>query len=244
MACGSYSTDMANQRESTDAGGAWESIFATRMRELRERANKSQASLADELWNLYAVKLDASAIARIEKNAHGPAGARLIRLGEAVAIANCLNSSMEEMLRPEISISERLKIATKRAYQIQEYVASAHANLDHLTEELRQQQEQVKHLTEQLVREDKRQELQLARETLYARFRQVRAASAAARDFGIIKQGSSDEEVELRRMIETLTADELALAEQLHAADERLMEYDESWAAEVDRANRFSRRKD
>jgi transcriptional regulator with XRE-family HTH domain len=228
---------MANQRESTNAGDAWEGIFATRMRELRERATMSQASLAEELWNLYALKLDASAIARIEKNAHGPDGARLIRLGEAVAIANCLNSSMEEMLRPELPIKDRLTVARARMRAMEENVSSAQANVYHQISELRQQQELVNSLEQRLRQQDERRALQAERETVRVLHVQaLERMTGSKEEYTVHLQrylaemqpgewGDNAEGERLKSLIAERTSEVRTLQAQLQVIDDKLASY-------------------
>lgn len=84
-----------------------EQLFARRMRDFREKRGLSQAGLAQSLEQL-GLKIDASAITRIEKNADGGAGARAIRLGEAVAISHALGEDIWAMLEQEPSTRQRL----------------------------------------------------------------------------------------------------------------------------------------
>lgn len=81
-----------------------EAYFAQRMRDLRTLQGVSQKALADKLSEHGSI--DASAVCRIEKNIGDMAilrmekGARAIRLGEAVAIADALGVPLSEMLPP------------------------------------------------------------------------------------------------------------------------------------------------
>lgn len=77
-----------------------ERMFATNMRALRMDARLSQSALGVILDRRYGLTLDKAAITRIEKHANGPDGARGIRLGEAVAIANVLDLNLCDLLGP------------------------------------------------------------------------------------------------------------------------------------------------
>jgi transcriptional regulator with XRE-family HTH domain len=84
-----------------------EQIFARRMRELREKLGISQALVATKLRLVEGLKLDPTAITRMEK------GTRAIRLDEAVAIARALDLTVDEMLRPVLPPDEQLAQAEK-----------------------------------------------------------------------------------------------------------------------------------
>lgn len=83
-----------------------ESYFAQRMRDLRNMQGISQKVLADKVTELLGYAVDPTAVTRMEKNVGDLAilrmekGARLIRLGEAVAIADALGVPLSEMLPP------------------------------------------------------------------------------------------------------------------------------------------------
>lgn len=83
-----------------------ESYFAQRMRDLRNLQGISQKALADKVTELIGYAVDPTAVTRMEKNVGDLAilrmekGARLIRLGEAVAIAEALGVPLAEMLPP------------------------------------------------------------------------------------------------------------------------------------------------
>jgi transcriptional regulator with XRE-family HTH domain len=86
--------------------------FALRMRRLRDERGMSQTALAKALES-YGIKLDGTAITRIEKNSAGSRGkdARIISLNEAVAISEVLNTSIENMLRPTPSLNKQITLA-------------------------------------------------------------------------------------------------------------------------------------
>lgn len=78
-----------------------EHVFAQRVRQLREAAKLSQAQLAAKL-TAEGTKFDPSAITRLEK------GTRMIRLNEAVAIADTFGVKLEEMLLPGRSLIDQI----------------------------------------------------------------------------------------------------------------------------------------
>lgn len=94
-----------------------EQEFAARLRELRTEHGLSQQDIADRLAAV-GVKLDATAITRIEKNAHGPTGARSIRLGEAVAIALVFGQRVTSFLTPAASLDDRIEAARAEAEEL------------------------------------------------------------------------------------------------------------------------------
>lgn len=88
-----------------------EQVFAKRLREIRTARKWSQATLATEIGTQQGIKLDATAITRIER------GQRRIYLAEARAIAGVLGTSVDAMcetgpaadirdLRRELAIAE------------------------------------------------------------------------------------------------------------------------------------------
>jgi transcriptional regulator with XRE-family HTH domain len=91
---------MRNMHDSTERP---EQVFARRMRELRGQMSQSQ--LAVTLNLAHGIKLDATAITRIEK------GSRTLRLDEAVAIAAVLDQTVDEMLRPVLPPKEQIQEA-------------------------------------------------------------------------------------------------------------------------------------
>jgi transcriptional regulator with XRE-family HTH domain len=82
-----------------------EQTFAQRMRVLREELGVPQTHIAMVLKLTHGIKLDPSAITRIEK------GSRALRLNEAVAIAKVLGQTVDEMLRPTLAPDEQLRLA-------------------------------------------------------------------------------------------------------------------------------------
>src|SRR5882672_10543323 len=90
------------------------------MRAARNRLRMSQTALAHELERRHGIKLDGTAITRIERRIHGNEGARAIRLGEAVAIASILELSLDGLVEP--GLDQQLKDARLRAE-----AAEAHA---------------------------------------------------------------------------------------------------------------------
>ncbi len=87
--------------------------FAHSMCELRRELGLSQAGLADALRER-GHDLDPTAVCRMEKHVGGLPGARVIRLAEAVAIADVLGSTIADMLALAASQKER-RIAALRA---------------------------------------------------------------------------------------------------------------------------------
>lgn len=104
---------MQDQRQPTPV----ERLFAQRMRELRKMRGLSQAEMADQMFTMCGIKLDDSAITRMEKNADGGTGARVLRLGEALAIADVLGVNITEMLRPAAPLEEQIAQA-RRSFMV------------------------------------------------------------------------------------------------------------------------------
>lgn len=102
---------MQDQREPT-VDALVERAFAAEMRRLREERGMSQTRLAKELDERYSIKIDGTAITRIERRVHDKAGARAILLGEAVAIAGILGISIDDLTSP--SMARQLKEARRR----------------------------------------------------------------------------------------------------------------------------------
>lgn len=75
------------------------------MRELREARGLSQASLAELLAGVHDIKLDGTAITRMER------GGRTIRLSEAAAIAALFSVTLDQMLSPALPVEEALRRA-------------------------------------------------------------------------------------------------------------------------------------
>lgn len=130
---------MQDQRQPTPV----ERLFAQRMREFRRMRGLSQADMAEQMLTLCGIKLDDSAITRMEKNADGGAGARVLRLGEALAIADVLGVDITEMLRPAAPIEEQLElarqsyvVATDRATRAEQQRLRAERKFRELTERM------------------------------------------------------------------------------------------------------------
>lgn len=114
-----------------------EVTFARNMRALREDLGVSQAALAKRLeW--VGIQLDSTAITRMEKWGDFSDGARLIRLGEAVAIARVLGTTLFHMLTPgNVSIYSQLKDATEMLEQAIETQDLAKQSKDDAAERVR-----------------------------------------------------------------------------------------------------------
>lgn len=69
-----------------------EAVFAARMRQAREAAGMTQPELADRLHQESGIKLDATAITRMER------GNRMIRLNEAVNLSAILNIRLLDLV--------------------------------------------------------------------------------------------------------------------------------------------------
>jgi len=118
-----------------------EQVFATRMRELRRRKAWSQAELAERLFTEHGIKLDDSAITRIEKNAEGASGARILRLGEAFGIADTLGVEIHELLRLARPLHVQLA-------QAEEQLAMARTAAEVAIDEQRRLQQRARRATE------------------------------------------------------------------------------------------------
>lgn len=77
-------------------------IFARRMREERHRAGLSQAALAERVTALLDYKVDGSSVTRVEK------GERSVRLAEAIAIAEALQTPLSALLRDRVAIDDEI----------------------------------------------------------------------------------------------------------------------------------------
>ncbi|MFC3453980.1 helix-turn-helix domain-containing protein [Amycolatopsis speibonae] len=73
-----------------------EKNFAIGMRDLRAKKGVSQVALATALVP-HGYSIDSTAITRMEHHADGRTDARTIRLGEAVAIAEVLGTTVDQM---------------------------------------------------------------------------------------------------------------------------------------------------
>ncbi|HEU5473608.1 MAG TPA: hypothetical protein VFV67_23420 [Actinophytocola sp.] len=111
-----------------------ERSFGLAMRAARKRLRISQTALAHELERRYGIKLDGTAITRIERRIHGNEGARAIRLGEAVAIATILELSLDDLVEPGLDqqlrdARLRAEAADAQARAAQETALQAHEHL-------------------------------------------------------------------------------------------------------------------
>jgi hypothetical protein len=100
-----------------------ERSFGLAMRAARNRLHLSQTALAQELERRHRIKLDGTAITRIERRIHGNEGARVIRLGEAVAIASILGLSLDELVEP--GLDQQLRDARLRVEAAERQVREA-----------------------------------------------------------------------------------------------------------------------
>lgn len=107
-----------------------EQQFGARLRELREHYDLTQAALAKRLDDR-GVKLDPSAIARLEK------GLRSIRLNEAVTIASVMQMNVDELLRPALPPDEQVAQAKKQIDRTWWRSLAAAAEYDSAEERLR-----------------------------------------------------------------------------------------------------------
>jgi transcriptional regulator with XRE-family HTH domain len=90
--------------------GTPESTFANKLRDLREEKRLSQSQVAAMLSDKHGIKLDPTAITRLE------GGSRTLRLDEAVALADVLGTSLDRMLGQE---TEELLSEQEREVQTQ-----------------------------------------------------------------------------------------------------------------------------
>jgi transcriptional regulator with XRE-family HTH domain len=144
-----------------------EHTFAKRMRELRENVGMSQTELAALLEKEFGLKLDGSAITRIENNAYPDRSARIIRLGEAVAIAKALESDLHEMLRPDIPLEVQLHRAQLRA-------AGNENRARELTEKAADARREVALLEAKLREAEERAEIRSVYDQMLTRYHDVR----------------------------------------------------------------------
>lgn len=100
-----------------------ESTFARRMREEREHKGISQAHVSMQLALFSGVKVDSTAITRIEK------GTRRISLDEAVGIAEALDVSLDYLLEPAPTsdLDEQIEVARKEQEQVELHLHDAQA---------------------------------------------------------------------------------------------------------------------
>lgn len=95
-----------------------ERSFADRVRELRFSSLMSQVELAERLER-YGIKLDGTAITRIER------GTRSVKLAEAVALAHALGSTVDGMLARQGSIDDQIAEAQMSARIAEDSLARA-----------------------------------------------------------------------------------------------------------------------
>lgn len=114
-----------------------ETLFGARVKQLRERIGITQVTLVNTLKLAHGVKLDPSALARMEK------GQRSIRLNEAVALGRALDMTVDELLRPALPPEDQLHQAETaldqakwRAMQAEGEYRAAIARLARLRESL------------------------------------------------------------------------------------------------------------
>ena len=112
-----------------------ERSFGLAMRAGRKRLRMSQTALAQELERRYGIRLDGTAITRIERRIHGNEGARAIRLGEAVAIAAILELSLDDLVAP--GLDQQLRDARLRTEAADAQVRTARDAADLAHEHLR-----------------------------------------------------------------------------------------------------------
>ncbi|WP_280909305.1 helix-turn-helix transcriptional regulator [Leucobacter exalbidus] len=112
-------------------------VFARRLREERVRIDMSQAELAQKLSVHYDIKLDASAVARIER------GERGVKLDEAVGIAQILDTELEALLDSATSIDRALRrqrtelaLAKVKLAAMQDEVTELALNVENLEQEI------------------------------------------------------------------------------------------------------------
>lgn len=113
-----------------------ERAFGHAMRAARKRLGLSQTALAHELERRHGIRLDGTAITRIERRIHGNEGARAIRLGEAVAIATILELSLDDLVEP--GLDQQLRDARLRAQDAEAQARAARQVADQALEHVRQ----------------------------------------------------------------------------------------------------------
>lgn len=115
-----------------------ERAFATEMLRLREDRGMSQTRLAQALEERYGIKIDGSAITRIERRVHDKAGARALTLGEAVAIAGILGISIDGLTDSTRDLPKQLDETRRRLEQWRARRDSADAEYNALLREYEQ----------------------------------------------------------------------------------------------------------
>lgn len=95
--------------------------FVHRLREIRRTAKISQAELADRVSSSLSYRIDSTAITRMER------GDRVVRLDEAVAIADVLGVSLDEMLHEGGEVAAQLHQLQHELQQVEWQAADAKA---------------------------------------------------------------------------------------------------------------------
>lgn len=127
---------MQDQRDPTRVDHA-ERTFALNMRRLREQRGWSQTALADRL-DERGIKIDGTAVTRIERHIQGREGARSIRLGEAVVIAEVFGTPLEKMLTEESSLREEIREKEALREQLEMMVESTQREWAAINQEIEQ----------------------------------------------------------------------------------------------------------
>jgi hypothetical protein len=125
-----------------------ERAFGLAMRAARNRLRISQTALAHELERRHGIKLDGTAITRIERRIHGNEGARAIRLGEAVAIASILELSLDDLVEP--GLDQQLRDARLRAQAAEAQARETRVAAEQAHEHVRQLERVAEKHTRQL----------------------------------------------------------------------------------------------
>jgi hypothetical protein len=111
-----------------------ERAFSVRMRAARTEIRMAQTTLAHELDKRFGLKMDGTAITRIERRVNSTEAPRPLRLGEAVAIASILEFSLTEILEPDLD--RQISTARSRLERAQDAAAEAERNVQYATEHL------------------------------------------------------------------------------------------------------------
>jgi chromosome segregation ATPase len=161
-----------------------ERSFGLAMRAARNRLHLSQTALAAELERRHGIKLDGTAITRIERRIHGNEGARAIRLGEAVAIASILELSLDDLVEP--GLDQQLRDARLRLDAAQVQAAAA----QHAAAQAREHLEQLERMAEKHTRQvELEAELGVLQDEMYelrARIDEIRASDDQEELAGLI----------------------------------------------------------
>lgn len=114
-----------------------ENEFGARLRALRKEHGLTLEDLAKRLKKDYDLRVDPSAIARLEK------GDRSIRLNEAVKISSSLQMTIDEMLRPVLTPEEQVTLAEQLLQRAKYRALSALVEREAADERLRRLQERI-----------------------------------------------------------------------------------------------------